>query len=75
METAILQLGARECLIPSGLLSGDPNCSKLKRSDKHVGLPFLQLVLERSDVLVTEVSKGNIYSIKADFLFSRVLYE
>ncbi|VDK40903.1 unnamed protein product [Taenia asiatica] len=61
LETAILQLGARECIVPSGLLSPDANASKLG-SDKPGRLQYLQLVLERSNVLITEVDRSEYFT-------------
>ncbi|KAM3185711.1 hypothetical protein ACTXT7_005823 [Hymenolepis weldensis] len=58
LETAILQLGVKECIVPSGLLSADANTSKLKNSDRPGHLPYLQMVLERSGVLITELDKS-----------------
>lgn len=58
LETAILQLGVKECIVPSGLLSADANTSKLKNSDRSGHLPYLQMVLERSSVLITELDKS-----------------
>lgn len=58
LETAILQLAVKECIVPSGLLIADANNSKIKNSDKIGHLPYLQLVLERSNVLITELDKG-----------------
>lgn len=60
LETAILQLGARECIVPSGLLNPDANASKLN-SDKPGRLQYLQLVLERSNVLITELDRCSYY--------------
>eukprot|EP00108_Taenia_solium_P009102 TsM_001040300 transcript=TsM_001040300 gene=TsM_001040300 len=61
LETAILQLGARECIVPSGLLSPDANASKLG-SDKPGRLQYLQLVLERSNVLTTELDRSEYFT-------------
>ncbi|VDM00877.1 unnamed protein product [Schistocephalus solidus] len=57
LEAAILQLGARECLVPSGLLAPDLDQTNSSQRPKVKSLPFLQLVLERSNVLVTELKK------------------
>ncbi|KAL7062246.1 hypothetical protein AAHC03_0397 [Spirometra sp. Aus1] len=57
LEAAILQLGARECLLPSGLLAPDLDQTNSSQRPKVKSLPFLQLVLERSNVLVTELKK------------------
>ncbi|VDO12217.1 unnamed protein product [Rodentolepis nana] len=62
LETAILQLGVKECIVPSGLLTGDANTSKLKNSDRPGHLPYLQLILERSNVLITELDKTEYFS-------------
>ncbi|KAL5103177.1 DNA mismatch repair protein Msh2 [Taenia crassiceps] len=54
-------VGARECIVPSGLLSPDVNSSKLN-SDKPGRLQYLQLVLERSNVLITELDRSEYFA-------------
>ncbi|VDD83659.1 unnamed protein product [Mesocestoides corti] len=56
LETAIIQLGVRECLLPCWLLNNENT-----KQDKRAALPFLQLVLERSNVLVTELDKAEYF--------------
>ncbi|VDN14231.1 unnamed protein product [Dibothriocephalus latus] len=62
LEAAILQLGARECLVPTGLLAPDLNQTNSSQCPKVKSLPFLQLVLERSNVLVTELKKKDDFT-------------
>ncbi|VDP23001.1 unnamed protein product [Echinostoma caproni] len=58
LETALVQLESRECLVPMGVLStaSDGN-GKVNKADNAVVAEHLGLIFERVGVLVTEVKK------------------
>ncbi|CAL8085454.1 unnamed protein product [Calicophoron daubneyi] len=61
VETALIQLETRECLVPAGLLSASSDADKLscgKPLDTTVA-EHLSLVFERAGILVTEVNRGD----------------
>lgn len=61
LETALIQLESKECLVPARLLS-KPDCgdkaSGCKTSDCTL-VEHLSIIFERSGILVTEVEKGD----------------
>ncbi|CAH8492526.1 unnamed protein product [Dicrocoelium dendriticum] len=61
LETALIQLESRECLVPAGLLS-KPNLGDKPTGSKASDctlLEHLSIIFERAGVLVTEVEKGD----------------
>ncbi|TGZ72287.1 hypothetical protein CRM22_002178 [Opisthorchis felineus] len=58
LETALVQLESRECLIPVGLLGTSNGASKTKGMDPTV-TEHLNMIFQRAGFLATEVEKSN----------------
>ncbi|KER30558.1 hypothetical protein T265_03039 [Opisthorchis viverrini] len=58
LETALVQLESRECLIPVGLLGASNGASKTKGMDPTV-TEHLNMIFQRAGFLATEVEKNN----------------
>ncbi|OON20429.1 MutS domain V protein [Opisthorchis viverrini] len=58
LETALVQLESRECLIPVGLLGASKGASKTKGMDPTV-TEHLNMIFQRAGFLATEVEKNN----------------